>query len=77
MNPEKSDVIAHDPNANLEQALIAEFLAKRGHTTASVRALPQEQAAALIKEACLYASGRMTEVESRAHYVDDLRKEPA
>jgi hypothetical protein len=72
MSSERSDFIANDPNAHLEQAFIEEFLARHGHTPASLQALPEEQRAALLKEACLYASGRITEVESRAHYVDEM-----
>jgi hypothetical protein len=72
MTPERSEFQVTDPNAGLERALIEEFLAKRGHTTASVQALPIEEMEQLLKEACLYASGRITEVESRAHYVDEM-----
>jgi hypothetical protein len=72
MTPERSDIHVTDPNAHLERALIEEFLAKRGHTTASIQALPAEERERLLKEASLYASGRMTEVESRAHYVDEM-----
>lgn len=61
-----------DQTAELERALIAEFLEKRGHTLESVRALPDSQQHALMREASLYASMRLTEVQSRAHYVDDL-----
>jgi hypothetical protein len=72
MSPERSDIIAQDPNAHLEQALIEEFLARRGHTPISLQSLPEEQRDALLKEASLYASGRITEVESRAQYVEEM-----
>lgn len=72
MNRERSDIVAQDPHAQLEQALIEEFLAARGHTAASLETLPESQKARLLREACVYASGRMTEVESRAHYIDDM-----
>ena len=71
MTRERADKIAEDPHANLEQALIEEFLAKRGHTFASLNALP-DKGSRLLEEASIFASGRMTEVESRAHYVDDM-----
>jgi hypothetical protein len=74
MNPDRPDIVAEDPHAELEQALIAEFLHKRGHTASSLQALPPEQADALLKEACVYASGRLCEVESRAHYVEDMHQ---
>lgn len=74
MDPDRPDIVSHDPHAELEQSLIAEFLRGRGHTIASVRELPPDQADALLKEACLYASGRLSEMESRAHYVEDMHR---
>jgi len=76
MSLKPADVLAEDPNAQLERALIEEFLALRGHTASSLEQLPAAEADALLKEACLYASGRLTEVESRAHYVHDVQRGP-
>ena len=61
-----------DQTAELERALIDEFLEKRGHTLASLRLLPEAEQHAIMREASLHASMRLTEVQSRAHYVDDL-----
>ncbi len=76
MNPGRSDVVAVDPHAELERALIAEFLERRGMSLAALKELPDDQAAALLKAASLYASGRLTEMESRAHLVEDLHRAP-
>jgi hypothetical protein len=61
-----------DPLAQLERAFIEEYLDGRGHHLNTLNALPPEQANALMKEASAYASGRLTEVETRAHLVEDL-----
>jgi hypothetical protein len=61
-----------DPGAHLEQAFIAEYLESVGHSLASLHELPKEKAAELLKQASRYASGKLTEVESRAHLVHDL-----
>jgi len=61
-----------DPLAQLERALIEEYLETHGHTLATVRALSAAAAAALLRDASRYASGKLTEVESRAHYVDEI-----
>ena len=61
-----------DPRSELERAFIAEFLQDRGHTLNSARALPPAEAHALLQQASVYASCRLTEVESRAHFVDDM-----
>lgn len=63
---------AKDPVAQLERALIAEFLERRGYSLSTLDELPAEQATALLKEATVYASGKLTEVEARAHFVHDL-----
>jgi len=63
---------AEDPLAQLERAFIEEFLQRRGQSLSTVRQLPHDEAMRLMKEASLYASGRLTEVESRSHYVSDM-----
>lgn len=61
-----------DRHARLERALIEEYLGRRGETLASAQTLPREQFAALMKEASLYASGRLCEVECRAQLIGEL-----
>jgi hypothetical protein len=61
-----------DPLGQLERAFIEEFLLGRGYHLNTLRALPADQATALMREASAYASGRLTEVETRAHLVEDL-----
>ena len=65
-----------DPLAQLELAFIAEFLQGRGYTLSTLHDLPEAEADALLKQASLYASGKLTEVESRAHFVDDMHHTP-
>jgi hypothetical protein len=71
MSSERPEYIG-DPLAKLEHAFIEEYLHDRGHHLSDLHNLPSEQADALMKEASAYASGRLTEVESRAHLVTDL-----
>jgi hypothetical protein len=72
MAPDLDPVPRHDQTAELERAFIAEYLERHGHTMATVRALPDVERQALMREASLHASMRLTEVASRAQYVDDL-----
>ena len=74
MSHERPEQPTEDPEARLERAFIAEFLQRRGHTLSTLKELPEEQANALMREASLYASGKRTEVESRAHYVEEIRQ---
>jgi len=61
-----------DPLAQLERTFIEEYLHARGQHLNTLKNLPRDQANALMKEASAYASGKLTEVETRAHLVGDL-----
>jgi len=61
-----------DPESELETALIAEFVRARGHDEVSLAALSPDARVALLTEASRYATGKLAEVEARAHYVHDI-----
>jgi hypothetical protein len=61
-----------DTHGPLECALIDEFLAGRGHTLRSIDKLPPPERRDLLRRAASYASMRLAEIESRAHFVSDL-----
>jgi hypothetical protein len=65
-----------DPRAQLERAFIEEYLRSRHHDLETLKRLPADEAEALWHEASLFASGRLAEVESRAHLVDELHRVP-
>ena len=69
--PSKKAVV-DDPLAQMERAFIEEFLQARGYSLATLHELGSEQAHEVLKEASTYASGRLSEVESRAHYLHDI-----
>ena len=58
----------------LERALIETFLSDRGHTLHTIDALPREERESLLRRATQFASLRLTEMESRAHLLDELRR---
>ena len=72
--PPSSGVRSTDPHGPLEYALIDEFLADRGHTLQSVDKLPAPERRELLRRAASYATLRLAEIESRAHFVDDLER---
>ena len=61
-----------DPNALLENALIAEYLKEKGYSHEDLKKLPAELVEKLMKEASQYASLKMEEVQARAHFVKEL-----
>jgi hypothetical protein len=72
MDIDRSDPIVKDVLAPLETTLIDEFLRSSGHDPTVVRAWPPERREPLMKQASAYASGKLAEVEARAHFVHGL-----
>jgi hypothetical protein len=61
-----------DPESQLEQAFIAEFLRAHGYDTHTIKELPEEQRTQFMKQASVYAAGKLAEVEARAQFVKEL-----
>lgn len=73
MDAERADLLPfEDPQAQLERAFIDEFLRSRGYNRADLHALPEPEARLLMVQASAYAAGKLTEVESRAHFVHEI-----
>lgn len=63
---------AEAPLAQLEQSLIHEYLRLRGHDPATLGELAAAERDALLRSASLYASCKLSEVETRSHYLHEL-----
>ena len=64
-------LLAEGPQSALERRLIAAYLLSRGYRMPDLKDLPEQTATSLMKNACLYAALKLTEIESRAR----LRRE--
>jgi hypothetical protein len=60
------------PLGNLERMLIEEFLRVRGLSWEAIDKLTETERHDLLAEASSYASTRLTEIESRSHFVQEL-----
>ena len=69
----RTDILGGDPLSELESALIDEFFRARGMDRQEVIKLPTKERARIWRDACTHASARLTELESRAHYVSEIR----
>lgn len=63
---------ADEIHALLEKCLIEEYLKSKGHTRESLKNLPKEVALQVMREASTYASGKLSEIEIRARFTEDL-----
>ena len=61
-----------EPLAELERRLIDEYVRNRGLDPDVVRSRTDPAARRVLVDAAQYAALKLTEVESRAHYVRDL-----
>jgi hypothetical protein len=63
---------ADAPLARLEQSLIDEYVRMHGHDPERLSELVAADRDALLRSASLYASGKLSEVETRSHYLHEL-----
>lgn len=64
--------LTESPLARLERALIDEFVRKRGYDPLTLADLPEGERVSLLKDASVYASGKLMEVEARSHFLDEI-----
>jgi len=62
----------HDPKAELERALRAEYLREHGQDDASLQLLSEEARLEILRRASIYVAARLAEVDARATYVHDI-----
>lgn len=64
--------LMEDMHAVLEKTLIETYLKGKGYTLEDLKKLPEAEAKRLMTEASIYASGKLAELEERAHFVQEL-----
>lgn len=67
-----SDCFKDGPQSAMEKMLIEEYLQSKGYHLADLKKLPEEQMKALMTEACQYASLKLAQVESTAHFREKI-----
>jgi len=71
-NKNNGQPIMEDIHAFLEKTLIDAYLKGKGYTLKDLQKMPEEEAKQLMKEASTYASGKLAEVELKAHLMQVL-----
>ena len=73
-NPKSVSTAAEsDARALLEKSLIDEYLKNKGYNRVSLKNLPKDEANRLMREASIYASGKLTEIESKSRYKQTIK----
>lgn len=66
--------MAEMPLDQIERSLIDEYLRMRGHDPHHLSDLPASERDALLKDASIYASSKLSEVETRSRYVHQVHE---
>ena len=64
-----------DYEAQLENALVDEFLRLRGYAREDLPGLPADECAQVLREARMHAAEKLAEIGARAHYVKEIHGE--
>jgi hypothetical protein len=70
------DTTARVAQAYLEWAYLEEYLRSLGYSVEQLRQMPGARARALMRDASLFASMRLSEVEARSQLVEELHGGP-
>ena len=76
MKPGEEKPPLHDPFAEIERQLIGAYVAGAGHDLDALLARHDDEARGILAAASQYASGKLSEIEARSHYVHALHGEP-
>jgi hypothetical protein len=76
MSHERAEAPLESPHGGLERALIDEYLRTRGYDPHALHELPEQAREGLLAQASLYASSRLSEVDSRSRYIHELHTGP-
>lgn len=60
------------PLSDLERTLIEEYIRQHGHDPDKLSEMHRDERERLLRDASIYASGRLVEVEARSHFLDEI-----
>jgi hypothetical protein len=67
------ECMSEGPQSALEKKFVEEFLQSKGYSREALQKLPQELVTQLMKEACMYASLKLAEVQARSQFREEIR----
>ena len=75
MSDKPTDVdecMSEGPQSALEKKFVEDYLQSKGYTRDNLHKLPDELVKQLMKEACMYASLKLAEVEAKSQFRDEI-----
>ena len=69
---QRAETSLEDPEARLERAFIEQYLQERGCSLSTIATKPPAEQRLLLTQASQYALGRLTEIDARASYIQQI-----
>ena len=73
---EADNCAGEGPQSSMERKYVEEYLQEKGYSLRKLQTLPEEQAKALMREACRYASLKLAEVEAKVKFGKSIKYNP-
>ena len=69
-----NQISSESPQSTLERKLIADYLLSKGYTLTDLEKLPKQEAKNLMGKACIFASLKLAEIESRSKFRQKIER---
>ncbi len=67
------DCMSEGPQSALEKKFVEEYLQSKGYSRDNLHKLPEELVKQLMREACMYASLKLAEVQAKSQFREEIR----
>lgn len=67
------ECLSEGPQSALEKKFVEEYLQSKGYSREALQKLPPDKVKELMKEACMYASLKLAEVQARSQFREEIR----
>ena len=66
------ECMSEGPQSALEKKLVEDYLQSKGYSREDLQKLPEELVNQLMKEACMYASLKLAEVQAKSQFREEI-----
>jgi hypothetical protein len=67
------ECMSEGPQSALEKKLVEDYLQSKGYSREALHKLPEEMVKQLMKEACMYASLKLAELQAKSQFREEIR----
>jgi hypothetical protein len=67
------ECMSEGPQSALEKKLVEDYLQSKGYSREGLHKLPEDLVKQLMKEACMYASLKLAELQAKSQFREEIR----